>query len=116
MNQFVYAPPAGMLGAGRLLSGYDPAIRRPPLSVDVRDVARAHVLPLRLPPSAEAAHRLVEPVHVEGGRGAHRASEAGAEGSLARRRGKGPALAPFATFDTGAEGLRQVAGHHFEHH
>ena len=116
MNQFVYAPPAGMPGAGRPLSGYDPAICRPPLSVDVQDVARAHGLALRLPPSAEAAHRFVEPVHVEGSGGAHRASEAGAEGPLARRHGKAPALAPFATFDTGAEGLRQVAGHRFGHH
>ncbi|KAH9980121.1 NAD-P-binding protein [Lactifluus volemus] len=32
---------------GRLVDGYDPAVRGPPLNVDVRDVARAHVLALK---------------------------------------------------------------------
>ncbi len=37
----------------RPVSGYDPAVRAPPLNVDVRDVARAHVLALKVPPSDE---------------------------------------------------------------
>ena len=52
-NHFIYDLLAG--APGRPVSGYDPAIRGPPLSVDVRDVARAHVLALKVPPSADAA-------------------------------------------------------------
>jgi nucleoside-diphosphate-sugar epimerase len=49
-NRYVYALIAG--APGRPVSGYDPVIRGPPLNVDVRDVARAHVLALKLPPSS----------------------------------------------------------------
>ena len=52
-NHFIYGLLAG--APGRPVSGYDPAIRGPPLSVDVRDVARAHVLALKVPPSADDA-------------------------------------------------------------
>jgi nucleoside-diphosphate-sugar epimerase len=48
-NRFVYTLIDGE--PGRPVSGYDPALRGPPLNVDVRDVARAHVLALKLPPS-----------------------------------------------------------------
>ena len=37
----------------RPVSEYDPAVRLPSLNVDVRDVARAHVLALKVPPSDE---------------------------------------------------------------
>jgi nucleoside-diphosphate-sugar epimerase len=46
-NQHIYALIAG--APGRPL---DPAIRNGPRNVDVRDVARAHVLALKLPPSS----------------------------------------------------------------
>ena len=50
-NQFIYYELVA--GApGRPVSGNSPTDRAPPrLSVDVRDVARAHVLALKLPPS-----------------------------------------------------------------
>ena len=49
-NRYIYALIAG--APGRPVGGYDPAIRGAPLSVDVRDVARAHVLALKLPSSS----------------------------------------------------------------
>ena len=49
-NRYIYALIAG--AHGRLVSGYDPAIRGAPMNVDVRDMARAHVLALKLPPSS----------------------------------------------------------------
>ncbi|KAI9443361.1 NAD-P-binding protein [Lactarius indigo] len=48
-NRHIYALVAG--APGRSVNGYDPATRAPPLNVDVRDVGRAHVLALKLPPS-----------------------------------------------------------------
>jgi nucleoside-diphosphate-sugar epimerase len=48
-NLHIYALISG--APGRPVSGYDRAIRGAPISVDVRDVARAHVLALKLPPS-----------------------------------------------------------------
>ena len=50
-NWFIYALIDG--APDRPVSGYDPAVRGPPLSVDVRDVARAHVLALKVPPSEQ---------------------------------------------------------------
>jgi len=50
-NWFIYTLIDGT--PDRPVSGYDPAVRGPPLSVDVRDVARAHVLALKAPPSDE---------------------------------------------------------------
>ena len=44
---------------GRPVRGYDPATEPPPKSVDVRDVARAHVLALELPPSSESPNRFI---------------------------------------------------------
>ena len=48
-NRHIYALIAS--APGRPVSIYDPTTGPPPLSVDVRDVARAHVLALKLPPS-----------------------------------------------------------------
>jgi nucleoside-diphosphate-sugar epimerase len=49
-NRYIYGLIAG--APGRPVSGYDPAAGAPALlSVDVRDVARAHVLALKLSPS-----------------------------------------------------------------
>ncbi len=50
-NGYIYGLISGPLD--RPVSGYDPAARPPPLNVDVRDVARAHVLALKVPPSDE---------------------------------------------------------------
>jgi len=48
-NRYIYALIDGE--PGRPISGYDTAKRAAPLSVDVRDVARAHVFALKVPPS-----------------------------------------------------------------
>ena len=47
-NMFIYALINGE--RGRPVSGFDPTQRGPPMNVDVRDVARAHVLALKLSP------------------------------------------------------------------
>jgi nucleoside-diphosphate-sugar epimerase len=44
-NRYVYALISG--APDRPVGGYDPAVRGPPMNVDVRDVARAHVLALK---------------------------------------------------------------------
>ncbi|KAI9464922.1 NAD-P-binding protein [Lactarius psammicola] len=56
-NQYIYGLIAG--APGRPVSGHDPATGPPPLNVDVRDVARAHVLALKLPPSSESPKRFI---------------------------------------------------------
>jgi nucleoside-diphosphate-sugar epimerase len=58
-NRHIHALISG--APGRPVSGYDRATRGPPLNVDVRDVARAHVLALKLPPSSssEAPKRFI---------------------------------------------------------
>jgi len=56
-NQYIYALIAG--APGRPINGYDPATGPPPLSVDVRDVARAHVLALKLPPTSLSPKRFI---------------------------------------------------------
>jgi nucleoside-diphosphate-sugar epimerase len=56
-NAYVYGLISG--APGRPVSGYDPAIRLPPLNVDVRDVARAHVLALKVPPNRDVPKRFI---------------------------------------------------------
>ena len=56
-NRYIYGLISG--APGRPVSGYDPALRAPPLHVDVRDVARAHVLALKVPPSADEPKRFI---------------------------------------------------------
>ena len=100
-NRFVYGLIAG--AAGRPVSGYDPADGAPKLlSVDVRDVARAHVLALRLPPS-ETPKRFILSTNTF--------TWTDAVGLLAEKRpqlkerlpivtGKEPPVGPVATLDT----------------
>ena len=56
-NHHIYELIAG--APDRPVDGYDPAIRAPPLHVDVRDVARAHVLALKVPPLADEPKRFI---------------------------------------------------------
>ena len=56
-NAFAYELISG--APGRPVGGFDPAVRLPPLNVDVRDVARAHVLALKVPPSRDAPKRFI---------------------------------------------------------
>ena len=55
-NAFVYGLISGPVG--RPVDGY-PATGVPPMNVDVRDVARAHVLALKVPPSRDAPKRFI---------------------------------------------------------
>jgi nucleoside-diphosphate-sugar epimerase len=56
-NRFIYEFIAG--APDRTVCGYDPAVRGPPVHVDVRDVARAHVLALKVPPSEDEPKRFI---------------------------------------------------------
>ena len=47
-NKYVYTLIDGE--RGRPVSGFDPALRGPPMNIDIRDVARAHVPALKLGP------------------------------------------------------------------
>ena len=102
-NRFVYGLISGT--SGRPVSGYDPAIDGPPMSVDVRDVARAHVLALKVPPSADEPKRFI----VSSNRFTWKeATEFIAQvrpelkGRLPVITGKEPLAPPFARFDTSA--------------
>jgi nucleoside-diphosphate-sugar epimerase len=53
-NQYIYALISGASGRA-----YDRATRGPPLNVDVRDVARAHVLALKLAPTSSMPKRFI---------------------------------------------------------
>jgi nucleoside-diphosphate-sugar epimerase len=102
-NRFVYGLISGT--SGRPVSGYDPAIDGPPMSVDVRDVARAHVLALKVPPSADEPKRFI----VSSNRFTWKeATEFIAQvrpelkGRLPVITGAEPPAPPFARFDTSA--------------
>ena len=56
-NAYVYGLISGP--PGRPVGGFDPATGVPPMSVDVRDVARAHVLALKVPPSPDAPKKFI---------------------------------------------------------
>jgi nucleoside-diphosphate-sugar epimerase len=56
-NRHIYALVSG--APGRPVNRYDPVTGPPPLSVDVRDVARAHILALKLPPSSQSPKRFI---------------------------------------------------------
>ena len=102
-NAYVYRLISG--APGRPVSGYDPAVVLPPLSVDVRDVARAHVLALKLPPSPDAPKRFILSTSTFTWK---EAAEflAQARPELKERlpvvTGKEPPVAPGATLDTTA--------------
>jgi nucleoside-diphosphate-sugar epimerase len=102
-NRYIYGLISG--ASGRPVGGYDPAIRAPPLNVDVRDVARAHVLALKVPPSADEPKRFV----VSSSRFTWKeATEFLAQarpelkGRLAVITGKEPPVPPSAILDTSA--------------
>ena len=103
-NRFIYALLTG--APGRPLSGYDPAVRGPPLSVDVRDVARAHVLALKVPPSADGAPKrfIVSSSRFTWKEAVELIAQARPElkGRLPVVTGNEPEVAPFATLDTSA--------------
>ena len=101
-NRYIYELIAG--APGRPVSGYDHGIA-PPLHVDVRDVARAHVLALKVPPSVDEPKRFI----LSSSRFTWREaiefiaqSRPELKGRLPVITGKEPALGPYAVLDTSA--------------
>ena len=102
-NKNVYEFIAGALG--RPVGGYDPVARIPPLNVDVRDVAQAHVLALKVPPSADEPKQFI----ISSSRFTWKEAipliaqaRPELEGRLPVITGKEPAVPPFAILDTSA--------------
>jgi nucleoside-diphosphate-sugar epimerase len=88
----------------RPVPGYDPVDHFPPVSVDVRDVARAHVLALKVPPSDTLKRFILHSSTFTWKEAIELLSEARPElkGRLPVITGKEPAVAPFATVDISA--------------
>jgi nucleoside-diphosphate-sugar epimerase len=102
-NRFIYGLIAG--AQDRPVSGYDPAIDGSPLHVDVRDVARAHVLALKVPPSVDEPKRFI----VSSSRFTWKEAiefiaqeRPELKGRLPVITGKEPPVPPFAILDTSA--------------
>jgi len=102
-NAYVYGLISGP--AGRPVGGFDPATGVPPMSVDVRDVARAHVLALKVPPSPDAPKKfIVSPNAFTWKEAVEFLAQARPElkGRLPVITGKEAPVARGATFDTSA--------------
>jgi nucleoside-diphosphate-sugar epimerase len=101
-NGFVYGLIAGAPDGP--VPGYDPAIGVPPRHVDVRDVARAHVLALKVPPSDALKRFIVSSSTFTWKDAVELIAQARPElkGRLPIITGKEPAVPPFATLDTSA--------------
>ena len=101
-NRFVYGLIDG--APNRPVSGYDPVTRGPPLNIDVRDVARAHVLALKVPPSDTLKRFLLSSSKFTWKEAVEFLAQARPElkGRLPVITGKEPAVPPFATLDTSA--------------
>jgi nucleoside-diphosphate-sugar epimerase len=98
-NRYVYGLISG--APDRPVPGYNPALSAPPLSVDVRDVARAHVLALKVPPSDEPKRFVVSPNTFTWKEAIEFLGQARPElkGRLPVITGKEPAVPPSATLD-----------------
>jgi nucleoside-diphosphate-sugar epimerase len=103
-NGLIYGLIAGE--PDRLVPGYDPAVRAPPLHVDVRDVARAHVLALKVPPSDEPKRFILSTSTFTWKEAIEFIVQARPElkGRLPVITGKESAVPPSATIDTSATG------------
>ena len=101
-NQLIYGLIAG--APDRLVSGYDPTLRAPPLHVDVRDVARAHVLALKVPPSDEPKRFIISSSRFTWKEAVESIAQARPElkARLPVITGKEPPVPPFAILDTNA--------------
>ncbi len=86
------------------MSGYDPAVRGPPLNIDVRDVARAHALALKVPPSDEPKRFILSSSTFKWKEAIELVAQARPElkGRLPVITGKEPPVQPFARLDTSA--------------
>jgi len=99
-NQDIYALIDG--APDRRVSGYDPVGRAPPLNVDVRDVARAHVIALKVPPSDEVKRFVISSSRFTWVEAVEFLAQARPElkGRLPMITGDVPPVQPFATLDT----------------
>jgi nucleoside-diphosphate-sugar epimerase len=99
-NRYIYALIDG--APNRPVNGYDPAVRGPPLNVDVRDVARAHVLALKLPPSDQVKRFVISSSTFTWVEAIEFLAQARPElkGRLPVITGDVPPVQPFARFDT----------------
>ena len=101
-NRYIYELIAG--APGRLVSGYDHGVA-PPLHVDVRDVARAHVLALKVPPSVDEPKRFIlSSSRFTWKEAIELIAQARPElkGRLPVITGKEPVVGPYAVLDTSA--------------
>jgi nucleoside-diphosphate-sugar epimerase len=101
-NRYIYGLISGALD--RPVPGYDRAIRGVPVNVDVRDVARAHVLALKVPPSDVPKRFILTSSTFTWKEAIELIGQARPElkGRLPVITGKEPAVPPFATLDTSA--------------
>jgi nucleoside-diphosphate-sugar epimerase len=101
-NAYVYELITG--APDRPVPGYDPADRVPPLHVDVRDVARAHVLALKVPPSDAVKRFILCSSTFTWKEAIEFLAQVRPElkGRLPVITGKEPAVPPSATLDTSA--------------
>ncbi len=101
-NRYVHGLISGP--SDRAVSGYDPAVRGPPLNIDVRDVARAHALALKVPPSDEPKRFILSSSTFKWKEAIELVAQARPElkGRLPVITGKEPPVQPFARLDTSA--------------
>ena len=99
-NRYIYTLING--APDRPVSGYDPAVRGPPVSIDVRDVARAHVLALKVPPSEQVKRFITSSSVFTWVEAIGFLAQARPElkGRLPVITGDVPPVQPFARFDT----------------
>lgn len=104
-NRFVYALIDG--APDRPIAGYEPTVRGPPVNIDVRDVARAHVLALKnsaSSPSDGPKRFVVSSSRFTWKEAVELLAEARPElkGRLPVITGKEPTIGPFASLDVSA--------------
>jgi nucleoside-diphosphate-sugar epimerase len=101
-NRYIYVLITG--APDRPVPGYDAVTRGIPLNVDVRDVARAHVLALKVPPSDVPKRFILCSSRFTWKEAIEFIGQARPElkGRLPVITGQEPAVPPFATVDTSA--------------
>jgi nucleoside-diphosphate-sugar epimerase len=101
-NRYIYGLISGP--SDRPVSGYDTASRAPPLNIDVRDVARAHALALKVPPSDEPKRFILSSSRFTWKEAIEFIAQARPElkGRLPVITGEEPPVPPFAILDTSA--------------
>jgi nucleoside-diphosphate-sugar epimerase len=103
-NRYIYGLIAPGGAPGRPIKEHDPAVQAPPTNIDVRDVARGHVLALKVPPSDEPKRFILSSSRFTWKEAVELIAKARPElkGRLPVVTGNEPPLPPFAAFDTSA--------------